>query len=56
MDHKHLVEYIVQWLRDRNGAELEPAFRKMRLSDFEGLKSELEMILKAGGKPANWVR
>lgn len=51
-----LARYILQHLRERNGAELDEAIGNMRLLDFELCVNELALILKHGGKPPNWVR
>lgn len=53
-DHD-LAEYLVRFLRRRNGAELEPAFGAMRVEDFENLHDELAWILAHGGHPPNWL-
>lgn len=51
-----LTDYILNWLRSRNGGEFEGTFSTMPLYKFELLKSELELILTHGGKPPNWVK
>lgn len=50
-----LTDYIVEWLTTRNRAELAEAFGDMKMRDYEGLKGELNLILKCGGKPPNWT-
>ncbi len=55
IDEKKLARYIADWLRVRNGGELEDAMCNMRVGDFENFLKELEMILKHGGKPPNWI-
>lgn len=52
---ERLAEYIVQWLRTRNGAELKDAFDNMRMGDYVNLHDELVLILLHGGKPPNWT-
>jgi hypothetical protein len=51
-----LPAYIVQWLRSRNGGELQHAFADMRVCDYELLLDELKLILAYGGHPPNWVK
>lgn len=50
-----LAEYIITWLSERNGGELEEAFENMRVCDWHTLHDELEAILEHGGKPPNWT-
>lgn len=54
-DRKALALYIFDWLRRRNGNELDDAIGEMSLADYENALEELEMILEHGGKPPNWV-
>ena len=51
-----LAAYILDWLRRRNGGELDAAIGAMRLHDFDLAKKELELILIHNGKPPNWKR
>ena len=51
-----LAEYILKWLRERNGSELESALDSMTVRDSRNMKEELELILTHGGRPPNWVR
>jgi len=53
---KELASYIIEWLQSRNGGELRGAFADMRLGSYQDMREELELILKHGGKPPNWVR
>lgn len=55
MDSTALASYIIKFLRERNAAELESAFGEMKMSSFELLLSELELILRHRGKPPNWT-
>ena len=50
-----LARVILDWLYERNGAELAPAFDGMRVSDARPMRQELEMILEHGCRPPNWV-
>lgn len=50
------AEYIFDWLKNRNGSELESAFGNMRVKDAKLMKEELIWILRHGGKPDNWVK
>jgi hypothetical protein len=50
-----LADYIIEWLQERNGAELLEAFEAMRVRDARNLREELVMILKHGGRPPNWT-
>jgi hypothetical protein len=50
-----LALVILSWLRSRNGGELDEAIGAMRLADHENMRGELELILKHGGRPPNWV-
>ncbi len=52
---ERLARYILDFLQNRNGGELEGAIGNMRMSDYRLLHEELKMILKHGGKPPNWV-
>jgi len=54
-EEERLTIYIVDWLISRNRGELAEAFGNMTVRDYENLKSELQLILKCGGKPPNWV-
>ncbi len=51
-----LALYIVNFLRERNGAELDPQFKNMTVANFELLIEQLALILKHKGKPSNWER
>ncbi len=53
---QELADYILQWLRNRNGEELSDALDAMRVIDARNMREELVHILKSGGKPPNWVR
>ena len=54
-EHSKLANYILRWLVNRNGGELQPAIENMKLGDYILMKAELELILKCGGHPPNWV-
>jgi hypothetical protein len=56
MDDEDLAIYIMEWLMNRNGGELREAFYNMTVRDFRNLKEELQLILKHGGKPPNWIK
>jgi hypothetical protein len=51
-----LAVYIVEWLRSRNAAQLDPAISAMSVEDYELLHDELAHILKHGGHPPNWIK
>lgn len=50
------ADFILGWLRERNGAELANAFDEMRVKDAKLMRDELIWILQHGGKPDNWTR
>jgi hypothetical protein len=50
------ADYILGWLRTRNGGELENALVEMRVRDAEIMRSELETILRYEGHPPNWIK
>ena len=50
-----LAEYIVGFLRRRNGGKLQKKLDAQTVADREEMIGELEMILQHGGKPPNWV-
>lgn len=56
MNEHQLAEFVVEWLRERNGSQLNDAFGEMKLRDFENLHGELAEILKHCGRPPNWVK
>lgn len=49
------ADFILTWIRERNGAELESAFEEMRVKDARIMREELIHILQSGGRPDNWV-
>ena len=53
-DASRVADYVLCWLRSRNGAELQPALDNMRVCDANLMREELIMILASGGKPRNW--
>lgn len=55
MSERELAVYIFEWLRRRNGAELEDALLDMTLRSRETALDELERILTFRSKPPNWV-
>ncbi len=55
LTHIELAAYIIKFLRNRNGSELDSAFGEMKVSSYMLMLEELEMILEHGGKPPNWV-
>jgi hypothetical protein len=52
---EELARYILDWLRKRNGGELEDAVAAMTVASFEMMQAELQLILTHRGKPPNWV-
>ena len=50
-----LTKYIIEWLRSRCGAVLEPAIGAMTVADYESMHEELAHILIHCGHPPNWV-
>lgn len=56
MSDEELAEYIIRFLRRRNGGQLDSCgIKKMRVQDYELTVRELAMILDCRGKPPNWV-
>jgi hypothetical protein len=51
-----LAVYILEWLRNRNGAELMDSFDNMTVRDFRNLKEALQLILRHDGQPPNWIK
>jgi hypothetical protein len=49
------ADFILGWLRSRNGEELADALDEMRVKDSRLMREELIYILQAGGKPDNWT-
>ena len=56
LSNEDLAEYIVTWLRERNGAQLDAAISSISVEDCELLHEELAYILKHGGQPPNWIK
>ena len=50
-----LAEYIFEWLRERNGGELDESVSSMTVASYERAIGELAMILANRGKPPNWT-
>jgi hypothetical protein len=51
-----LAAYIIDWLCQRNGGELQPAIEAMTVFDHRLMHEELTFILQHGGRPPNWVK
>jgi len=54
VDNRRIANYIVEFLRARNGCELEEAIVDLTVESYELLIDELEDIIKWRGRPPNW--
>ncbi len=51
-----LADYLLAWLRARNGAELAPALDDQTVGSARTMRGELISILIYGERPPNWVK